>query len=278
MMIDLHMNNLLYSGLDNQTYVDIINQYADNAINPYYHMLFTVEVALLKFEHQHDPPEDDDWSDEWIYMQAAYNVFMDDLHLALDVAGLIPGVGEVADITNGAIYTLEGDGLNAGLSFSAAIPITGWFAAGIKFGKRTITTATGTKATLKYIVDPSTDIIYFGYRGQLKTVIKPAVGEQAHHIIPVEWFDHPVVQEAAKASTNPFHMHDHINGIAVSTSRHNGSHPNYNAHLSNELDAILQNYGGNINSADALNEITTLADNIRNIIIANPNTHINSLF
>ncbi|MEJ2866773.1 DUF6531 domain-containing protein [Actinomycetospora sp. OC33-EN08] len=57
-------------------------------------------------------------------------------HSALDVAGLIPGVGEIADGANAAWYTAEGDYLNAGLSAAAMIPFVGWGATGLKAGLR----------------------------------------------------------------------------------------------------------------------------------------------
>ena len=47
-------------------------------------------------------------------------------HGLLDVAGLVPVVGEAADLANAAWYTAEGDYIMAGLSAAAAIP----FAAG----------------------------------------------------------------------------------------------------------------------------------------------------
>lgn len=46
-------------------------------------------------------------------------------HGALDVAGLIPGVGEAADLANAAWYAAEGDYLNAGLSLVSVIPVVG---------------------------------------------------------------------------------------------------------------------------------------------------------
>ncbi|HEY2221485.1 DUF6531 domain-containing protein, partial [Actinomycetospora sp.] len=55
-------------------------------------------------------------------------------HGALDVAGLIPVVGEVADGANAAWYTAEGDYLNAGLSAAAMVPFAGWAATGLKTG------------------------------------------------------------------------------------------------------------------------------------------------
>ena len=47
-------------------------------------------------------------------------------HGVLDVAGLVPGVGEVADLANAAWYTAEGDYTMAALSAAAAIPFLGW--------------------------------------------------------------------------------------------------------------------------------------------------------
>jgi hypothetical protein len=46
-------------------------------------------------------------------------------HGTLDIAGLIPGVGEAADLANAAWYAAEGDYLNAGLSLVSVIPVVG---------------------------------------------------------------------------------------------------------------------------------------------------------
>ena len=60
------------------------------------------------------------------------NKFLDSLQFGLDLVGLIPVVGEVADGANGLIYTARGDMLNAGLSFSAMIPVVGMASTGGK--------------------------------------------------------------------------------------------------------------------------------------------------
>lgn len=57
-------------------------------------------------------------------------------HLALDVAGAVPVVGEPADLANAAIYAAEGDATMATLSAGAAVPIAGWGATGTKAGIR----------------------------------------------------------------------------------------------------------------------------------------------
>ena len=47
------------------------------------------------------------------------------VHVALDVAGFIPGVGAVADLANAVIYLAEGDFVNAAISGVGAVPIIG---------------------------------------------------------------------------------------------------------------------------------------------------------
>ncbi|MEJ3749690.1 DNRLRE domain-containing protein [Actinomycetes bacterium KLBMP 9797] len=58
--------------------------------------------------------------------------FSDIGHAVLDVAGLVPGVGEVADLANAAWYAAEGDYANAALSAASAIPFAGYAATAAK--------------------------------------------------------------------------------------------------------------------------------------------------
>jgi WXG100 family type VII secretion target len=71
--------------------------------------------------------------------------WMEWVHGTLDLAGLIPGFGEIADGVNGLIYLAEGRHLEAGLSAAAMIPIWGWAATGSKLairgGKEVLETA-----------------------------------------------------------------------------------------------------------------------------------------
>ncbi len=46
-------------------------------------------------------------------------------HVVLDVAGMVPVVGEAADLANAALYAAEGDWQNAAISAAGAIPIAG---------------------------------------------------------------------------------------------------------------------------------------------------------
>lgn len=62
--------------------------------------------------------------------------FVDGIQFGLDLAGLIPGIGEIADGVNGVIYTVRGDKLNASLSFAAMIPVAGWGSTAAKFANK----------------------------------------------------------------------------------------------------------------------------------------------
>jgi len=57
------------------------------------------------------------------------------LQFGLDVAGMLPVIGEPADLINAGLYALQGDMLNAGISVGSAIPLIGMGATGIKWTK-----------------------------------------------------------------------------------------------------------------------------------------------
>jgi len=57
------------------------------------------------------------------------------IHTALGAAGMIPGIGNVADIMDAALYGLEGDKYGLGLSLMSAIPMFGLVSGGMKIVK-----------------------------------------------------------------------------------------------------------------------------------------------
>lgn len=61
---------------------------------------------------------------------------LDVTQVGLDVVGLVPGLGEIADGANGLISLGRGDYVGAGLSFGAMIPFAGWGATATKFGRK----------------------------------------------------------------------------------------------------------------------------------------------
>jgi RHS repeat-associated protein len=69
------------------------------------------------------------------------NTALDGLQLALDVVGLIPGLGEIADGLNCVICLARGDYAGAALSAAAMIPFAGWAATGAKVGRKVVKAA-----------------------------------------------------------------------------------------------------------------------------------------
>ena len=68
---------------------------------------------------------------------AVSNASISDIgHTALDVAGMVPVIGEAADLANAGWYLAEGDKTNAALSAAGAIPFAGNAATGAKWAKR----------------------------------------------------------------------------------------------------------------------------------------------
>jgi hypothetical protein len=67
-----------------------------------------------------------------------------------DLAGLVPGIGEIFDGVNAGIYLARGDALNSGLSLAACLPIGGWLATGGKIIRKGIKAADA--------IDTATDI------------------------------------------------------------------------------------------------------------------------
>ena len=61
---------------------------------------------------------------------------MDSIQLGLDIAGMIPAVGAVADLANAGIAAARGNYAEAGLSLVAAVPGIGQLAAAGKLGTK----------------------------------------------------------------------------------------------------------------------------------------------
>jgi RHS repeat-associated protein len=62
-------------------------------------------------------------------------------HATLDVVGMVPVVGEVADVANGVWYLAEGNYVDAAFSLASAIPLAGNVATAAKWGKRGVEAA-----------------------------------------------------------------------------------------------------------------------------------------
>jgi RHS repeat-associated protein len=82
------------------------------------------------------------------YVDPKGESWIDKVQTGLDVFGLVPGIGEVADLTNAAIYAARGQYGNAALSATGAIPFAGWFATGSKLAGKAVDLAKPTKNIL----------------------------------------------------------------------------------------------------------------------------------
>lgn len=70
------------------------------------------------------------------YMEWVLDTSLKMTHLLLDVAGLIPGFGEIADGANALLYLMEGDWENAALAGFSMIPFVGWAGTGLKWAAK----------------------------------------------------------------------------------------------------------------------------------------------
>jgi len=221
----------------------------------------------------------------WSKAHCAWEASKEIIHISLDTFGLIPVGGEVADLINGALYTIEGDGLNATLSYASAVPVAGWATISTKYAIKIIdasqtatTIATKVKLTWKVLANGT---IYFGSnntcRAQLRKVLGLAVGNlnQAHHIIPLNLQTNPIVQKAA-TSGNAFHMNEALNGIPLSTAVHNGSHAHYDGLILDKL-ILFEKTNPNATPSQCYNKVNEIISQIRTAIANNPNTPINQL-
>ena len=210
------------------------------------------EIAILKIQNP-------DWSLARAAFWANWNVYVGKAHTVLDLVGLVPALGEGADFINGVLYTLEGDGVNALISFASTVPFVPATAGRVvkEAGLIIKSASSGRKITLKFI--KKNGVITFGSRSQLNTVLNTPSGSQAHHIAPWSLNGHTLIQKAAE--TGKYHPNHSFNGINLSKTVHSGydaAHRTYNKKIEKALDEILINKGGNVKPEEALEELQDL--------------------
>lgn len=228
-----------------------------------------VKYQVLKSIH----PE---WSDAKVFWETVKDV----VHMGLDLVGLVPVLGEGADLVNGVIYVLEGDGVNATLSFAAAVPGVGAGSTISKYALKIISVDLVTKVRLVWKV--TTEGISFGgpswCRKQLRQALGMATGDarQAHHIIPLNKQKHEVVQKAAQ-SKEAFHLNEALNGIPLDKDIvHLGSHPEYDKLIQGKLDTFMKS-NPNATPDECYKKIMEIIQEVRTAIANNPNTPVNNL-
>lgn len=261
-------------GLDDNYIASAVNymdlDVSDHTLqNPVYPIVehFAINYAILKYKH----PQ---WSKWKLYYEASRDL----VHLSLDLFGLAPVIGEVADLVNGTLYLIHGENKNALLSYAGAVPFAGWAATGVKYAVKIKTVSTiGTKVRLtwKVLADGK---IYFGAnstcRAQLRKVLGllPGNTSQAHHIIPLNLQENIIIQKAAK-SADAFHMNEALNGIPLTNAVHNGSHFAYDT----KIAALLNELPANASPTQCYNKVEEVINKVRIAIANNPNTPLNQL-
>ncbi|GAB4021059.1 hypothetical protein GCM10028773_28410 [Spirosoma koreense] len=86
------------------------------------------EMAVLRIQNP-------GWSDYKCLLIACKNVSSNTVHFIFDVAGMVPGAGDVVNAINGGIYILKGNATDAALSFGAMLPIGGQLSTISKWGR-----------------------------------------------------------------------------------------------------------------------------------------------
>jgi hypothetical protein len=222
-------------------------------------------------------------SNLWVCLEAMHRTIGGYVHVGLDICGFFL---EPCDAANGVFYTLEGDFLNASISYISAIPVAGWFSIGGKYAGLFFKTADGVAHSLPY-TRTAGNVFNFGNRNKLRSVLHIAEGStnEAHHIIPWEHSGPPLTQLAADGK---FHMNHSKNGIELprfradpGTDTH-ANHPQYNlkveAKMNQLWDQLTDYYGANsVPSSVAKEKLIELEESIRNHIIQNPTVKINDL-
>ncbi|MHC9089047.1 AHH domain-containing protein [Tenacibaculum sp. IMCC1] len=262
--------NKISNELDH-SFLESVNQYMDVDISSMentdpivQHFIF--KMATLRALNPN-------WSKTKVFWEATKDV----VHISLDVFGLVPVVGEIADLTNGALYAIEGDGVNATLSFASAIPVVGYGSVATKYGLKIVKASTiGTRVKLVWKI--TANGVEFGSRGTLRKVLGITDSAlQAHHIMP--WAEsirnHNIIQKAAN-SKHAFHMNEALNGIAVASWRNQPNHPTYTNLVKSKLDNFLS-LNPNATVDEAYNFVSDLIGDIRDWVISNPNSHLNDL-
>ncbi|TAE07617.1 MAG: hypothetical protein EAZ47_03495 [Bacteroidetes bacterium] len=212
----------------------------------------------------------------WSKLRCAWEAIQETVHTGLDMAGLIPVIGEVFDITSGIIYTVQGDGLNATLAYSSAVPFAGMEVTAVKYFKKTITGVNGTTRTVKFIKLTNGKIGFSKNSKKFRESLGLLPGDlrQAHHIIP--WGnDIPMldaIQKAAKSS-HSFHIDDALNGIPVEAWRNYPNHPDFN----NLIKAKLNSIPSNLSNDATYNAVMNIINQAKQAILNNPNVHINNI-
>lgn len=93
-------------------------------------------------------------------------------------------------------------------------------------------------------IKPAATLSKFDPKAPMRRALRAALGctgkQEAHHLIPLELYFHPVVEVAKK---NDFKFNGGQNGLCISDKLHAGSHPVYTAGVRSRLDSLKLSFG-----------------------------------
>ena len=168
--------------------------------------------------------------------------------------GFSPGIGEFADAGNAAIYTAEGDYLNAAFSTISLTFVAGDLAAkGFKYSLKAAGYESKSFKSLNAAQKWLGNAMEYGFKSAdaianksgLRTALQKAgmkMGaktDQAHHLIPVNLIGKNA--NIRKAIDEGFDFNGKINGLFISETRHSGPHGKYDAYVNNLINSAFSN-------------------------------------
>ena len=275
-VLQAQIHDKIENDLD-EAFLESVNQYvelntADPIITQQLITYFSVQCVIKRHQLSQQPGWNNlhPWTqDAKVYWAASKEL----VHVGLDIFGLVPLIGELADLTNGVLYTIEGDGVNATLSYASAIPLAGWVTASTKIGLKVINVAGETTELVWKVVG---NVIEFGDRRQLRKVLGITDSSiHAHHLIPWSTQSKTVVQKAAK-SENAFHLNEALNGIPLNSTSHLTGHAQYTLRIETILNS-LHSTNQNMSPQQAYNHIISLTNQIRTHILNHPNYNLGQI-
>ena len=230
--IDVKMNGAFYGPFpegQEQQYIDIYN-FPDPAM----YAEFIVWTVILKSQWQAAHPGQvcGDWCNFTIYTEAYFKTMIGAVHTALDLCGLTGF--QPCDLVNGVIFTFQGDGLNASLSYLGAIPLIGEVAIGTKL----INAYKVGNNTFELVLKIGANGYEFGERTKLARLLQPAANEQCHHLITWASNNHEIIQLAAQKGWHPSNIMNGINLNKTIHNNYNAAHQVYNLKLTNYLNSL----------------------------------------
>lgn len=255
------------------------------SFDPDQYVQFITHCILLRteWENNHSGQTCGTLCQAGIALEAYWKTMKGVVHTAFDICGLIPVAGEPCDLVNGTLYIIEGDGVNATISFAGSIPFLGWGATGVKFASIIIAIPSGVEKTLKITKQGGKYV--FSHKSQFRQILGITdPDKQAHHLVAWASREHDVVQKAADAASSPFHMNHPKNGLGIETWRNQPNHNNYNSQVTAALDQIKANlesiHGQILDDIDpnlVSTELKLFQDYLRNLVSSNPNLHLDDL-